>query len=517
MRPFPKILVMSFLTTLSLGSAFAQDETALQEERRMEIEKALFMAAGSQERVLKIGLVDCIAYALKNNSEIKIKRIEPKLKEKEIQIAKAAFEPTLSVDYTVHDNTETSTSTLYPGTSKTNDSDFSAALSGTLPTGTEYDIEFLTERYKSSVSTQTPNPYYSAEPKITITQPLFRDFGALVKGADIIIAQNNKQSSVENFKDTVMETITSTKTAYYNYLYYLENDTLLRISLERAQNLWSINKARYEKGLISSVDLLETEAALVAREKALLSAEANLRKAEDDLKLITNLVDDPEAWNAALELIDANLEFKEEKADLLESLKNAFRHRPDYHAQKIDLKNRDIKITTAKNALFPTLDLKGSFGLNGLGSDYQEAIEKIDADDKDWSVGLTFSLPWGGEDRAKFDQRKLEKAQALIALKRLEQHIILEVRDKVRAVDIQRRQLEASKLSKEKEQKNYEAQKERYAAGEVSTHDMLDYQERLAQAELDEIKALIDYQTALIRLDQSEGLTLVKNDVTLEE
>ena len=181
------------------------------------------------------------------------------------------------------------------------------------------------------------------------------------------------------------------------------------------------------------------------------------------------------------------------------------------------MKNRDIKIKVAKNALLPTVDLTGSFGLNGLGEDYQEALDNVNTDYKDWSVGIEVSVPWGGGDRAKYDQRKLEKAQALIDFKRLEQNIILEVRDKVREVDIQYRQVLACELSKDKEIQNYKAQRERYAAGQVSTHDMLDYQDKLAQAELDYIKALIDYNIALINFDKAEGLTLVKNNIILEE
>jgi len=501
----------------SLVSAVtAKDNAGIAEERAGEIEKAIFIAGGIQDKVLRIGLIDCIAYALKNNSEILIKRIEPKLKEDDVKIAKADFEPTFSVDYTLEENTKQSTSTLYPGTSKTKDTNINAGVSGKLITGTEYDLEILNERYKSSVSTQNPNPYYTTEPKITITQPLFRDFGIMVNKADIIVAQNNRLQSGASFKDTVMDTISKAKIAYYNYVFYLENYAIAKLSLERARHLLEINKARYQKGLISSVDLLETEAAAAQREKTVLTAEAQVKKAEDDLKLITNLVDDPEVWNAKIELIDKP-EFIVEEVELLQSLKDAFEHRPDYYSAKIDLKSRDIKIVTAKNALFPTVDLIGSFGLNGLGKDYQDALEKVESEYTDWSVGVKFSLPWGSGDRAKYDQRQLEKAQALLAFKRLEQNIILEIRDKVRLAKTQKQQIAVAKLSKEKEEQNYEAQKERYAAGQVSTHDMLDYQDKLSQAELDYVKALIDYNIALINLDKSQGITLAKNNIKLEE
>jgi outer membrane protein TolC len=45
---------------------------------------------------------------------------------------------------------------------------------------------------------------------------------------------------------------------------------------------------------------------------------------------------------------------------------------------------------------------------------------------------------------------------------------------------------------------------------------LLDYQNRLAASRLDYVKALIDYQIALIRLDQAEGVTLAKNNITME-
>jgi len=500
-----------------VSSATAKDKLGEAEESAREMEKALFMASGTQDRVLKIGLVDCMLYALKRNSEILVKRIEPKLKEDDVKIAKADFEPTFSADYTLHKNAKLSSSALSGANiSKSSDIDFNAAISGKLTTGTTYDVEFINERLKSNSSFQSINPSYTTEPKITITQPLFRDFGIIVNKADIIVAQNNRLQSGASFKDTVMDVISKAKIAYYNYIFYLENYAIAKLSLERAQHLLEINKARYQKGLISSVDLLETEAAVAQREKTVLTAEAQVKKAEDDLKLITNLVDDPEVWNAKVELIDKPA-FIVEEVDLLQSLKDAFEYRPDYYSAKIDLKSRNIKIVSAKNALLPTVDLAGSFGLNGLGKDYQDALKKVNSDYTDWSVGVKFSLPWGSGDRAKYDQRQLEKAQALLAFKRLEQNIILEIRDKVRLAKTQKQQVDVAKLSQEKEAQNYEAQKERYAAGQVSTHDMLDYQDKLSQAELDYVKALIDYNIALINLDKSQGVTLAKNNIKLEE
>jgi len=500
-----------------VSSAAAKDKLSETEERAREMERAVFMASGAEERVLKIGLVDCMLYTLKQNSEILVKRIDPKLKEDDVRIARADFEPVFSGGYSIEDNTVLASSTLQgANTFNSVDINFNAAASGKLITGTEYEIDFSNERYNSDSSYQVFNPYYTVIPKVTITQPLFKGFGILVNRADIIIAQNNKAQSEKSFKDTAINTISKTKTAYYNHIFSLESYFLDKLAFKRTIALSIINRARYKKGLMSSVDLLETEAAAAEKEKAVISSAAAVRKSEDELKLVTNLIDDPEAWNAKIELIDKP-EFEVEEVDLLTCLKNAFISRPDYQSAQIDLKNRDIKIQVAKNALLPTVDLTGSYSLNGLEKSYDKALQNANSNYRDWFAGVEISVPWGGGDRAKYDQRKLEKAQAILSFKRLEQNIMLEVRDKVREVGVQRRQVEVSRLSKEKETQNYIAQKERFAAGQVSTHDMLDYQDKLATAELDYAKALIDYNIALIDLDKSQGITLARNNIKLEE
>jgi len=516
MKRVAGLMLVVFFSCLAPAAIAAKKEADLA-ERQLEIERTLFLASANQNRVLRISLVDCVLYALKGNSEILVTRIDPRLRQEDIRIEEAAFAPTFNTDASLFDNTRQSTSSLTGGRlSKTRDGFLTPSLTGKLLTGTGYTAEFINQRSSSNSAIQTINPYYAAEPKITVTQPLFRDFGVYVNRASIAIARNNKLQSEKSFRDKVMDVVTRTKSAYYNYIFNLDSHAIAELSLQRVKDLLEINRARYNKGLLSSVDLLETESAVAEREKALLSSESSVKLAEDQLKLITNLVDDPELWNAGIELIDRP-EFKLQAPDLLQSLKNAFSYRPDYQSARIDLANRDILIKVAENQTLPTVDLVASFGLNGLGAEYSEALKNIGTEHKDWSIGLKFSVPFGGADQARKEQRNLEKAQALINFKRLEQDIMLDVRERFRQVQIQGRQAEVARLAKELEAQNYEAQEERYAAGQASTHDILDYQDRLAQAELDHIKALIDYNIALINLDQSEGLTLAKNDINLEE
>lgn len=463
-------------------------------------------------------MVDCITYALNNNLQIRIKRIEPKLREGDVKIARAEFAPVLSLNYILNDNTSLSVnSTLFsPPVSSSRTMDFKTGVSGNLLTGTKYNLEFINQKNKSNATYCIINPHYTAEPKITITQPLFKDFGIIVNQANIFIAGNNRQISNYALEETIMDIISKTKSTYYTYIYGKDNLSLTALSATRIADLWEINKARYEKGLISSQELLEIETAVAQCNKDLITAEGVLEEAEDNLKIITNLIDDPQLWDAKLELLD-NPEVKVvEDVDLAEALEQAFKFRPDYRSAKIDLENHNIRIKKARNNMLPTLDLVGSWELNGLGKKYKAAL-RTDTEYKDWSAGFKFSKSLGGAEKTEYEQRKQEMEQALLSFKQLEQKIIQEVRDRLRKLKIQIRQVEAVRLAKEKEIQNYKAQKERFYAGQINTHDMLEYQDQLSGAELDYVKALIDYNVAVIELHRVEGITLVKNNILLEE
>ncbi|MBU4200729.1 MAG: TolC family protein [Verrucomicrobia bacterium] len=501
------------LLALSAGVAPAGDINQLSSAG---FDKEAYIAGARTSMVLRIGRVDCMAYALKNNSEVKIKRIQPRLREDDVRIARSVFEPSLSVEAALTDTTELSPNLIY-GTniSLMRSGDLNAGVGGKLWTGTRYDLAVDTSRIKSSSPTQIINPAYGVEPQITLTQPLLRGAGITVNRAEIVITENNLQISTKNLQATVMDIITRTLVAYYDLYYARARYSIEADALERTRRLLTINQARHAKGLISSVNLLETETAVAERMKRVIAAEAAMKTAEDALKLVTNLVDDPALWNARVELLEEPV-LGLQRIDLVQCLERAFDNRPDYQSMKIALINRDVQIQVARNGLLPTVDVIGSFGLNGLGDTYGAAADNANMDYKDWLVGVRVTVPWGRGDRARYDKSKWEKIQAILELKRLEQDIIFAVRNRVRDVDIQYRQTEAAMLAADMETKNYDAQQERYAVGQVNTHDILDYQNRLASARLDYVKAMIDYQIALIRLDQAEGVTLANNNITLE-
>jgi len=501
------------IISLVLLSLFTYSVRALEvEERERAVKEALFVASVAQPKILKIGLVDCITYALKNNSEIMIRKIEPLISEQDIEIAKAEFNPTLTFDSSLEDDKTESASAL--AGSHTRTGKFNFAIDGKLPTGTEYDIDFLNKKYKSNSAYLSINPYHESEFAVSVTQPLFKDFGVFVNRADIIIANNNLEKLDQNLKKDLIDLISQVKEAYYSYVLYIEKYKTTEVSLQRAKDLLEIVQKRQAKGLASFIDLLEAKTGVAERQDLLLAAERATKDAEDKVKYITNLIDDPELWHAQIEPLDRP-EVKELSVDLIDSLKQAFEYRPDYEAAKIELKNQDIRILIKENSALPAVDLVGSFGLNGLDKDYDGALK---ADYKEWSTGLKVSWPWGSKGaKADYEKAYLTRKQLLISFERLQQRIILEVRDALRAVDTAREKITTAKKRLETETARYAAIEQRFREGLVSAHDMLEYQEDLSGAETSYIQSLIDYAQSWIELEKAIGVTLVKNNITLEE
>lgn len=482
-------------------------------------EKGDFIATANEERVLRIGLVDCITYIVQNNSSVKIKRLEPEIAEQDIRIARSGFLPVLELEYNLLDNTKPAASLLSGAdTIEIRNIDLNADMAGKFYTGTKYTVEFINNRLKSNSEFQTINPAYESQARITIVQPLFKGSGIVVNKADIILAVNKKNISINDLIAELMREITQVKDIYYQYLFSVENYRISRLSLKRARDLEGIIRERYKKGISSSVELLEAEAAVANREQAGIEAFSLREDTEDNLKLITNLVDNPELWNARIEPLDSP-EFQKIDLDLAKSLVTAFNNRPDYRSGRITLEDMDLQIKVAGNNLWPALDLVGSLGANGLGDSFSEDWDKlISGDYPEWSVGVRFSYPWlNAGNKAAYEKARMEKIQALINFKRLEQNVILDVRNKVRGVETNYRKLIASRRYKQVQQKNFSSQRKRFIAGEISTHDLLDYEEDLASAQVGYIRALVEYNIAIARLHEAEGVTLARNNVEFEE
>jgi hypothetical protein len=132
--------------------------------------------------------------------------------------------------------------------------------------------------------------------------------------------------------------------------------------------------------------------------------------------------------------------------------------------------------------------------------------------------------------KAEYTRRKLELWQARLHLKNLKQAILVQVPDVVRELDPDRlgvreavRQIEtdvkrvrATRAAHVLAEKKLDAEEKKLEVGISTNFQVLEFQEDLAVAESNEMKAIIDYNKSLINLDRAKGTVLATNNISLE-
>ena len=104
----------------------------------------------------------------------------------------------------------------------------------------------------------------------------------------------------------------------------------------------------------------------------------------------------------------------------------------------------------------------------------------------------------------------------MTGLSSLRQKITVEMRNKVRDVRTNLERIKATRKARELAVKKLEAEEKKYEVGMSTNHQVLEFQEDLAAAEANELKAVIDYNKSLISVEKSKGTILEKNEIKLD-
>jgi outer membrane protein TolC len=482
-----------------------------------------------QENTLSLSLEDCILKTMRNNLGLAVEVISPEIADVSVALAAEKFIPALNFNYSQQDQNSASYSFLDASqTVSTLQNDYSVQLAQALPTGGSLTLSLTGYKTDTNRSFQSINPRYGNTLRFNFSQPLLRDFGFKMSRREIIIARNNRDISEQNFGGVLEETIYSAKDAYWNLVYSLENLKVRRQSLQLARELLEKNRAEIEAGTLPPIEILTAQADVATRQADILEAEAMVKNNEDLLKTIMNLAaETPDSEAIRIVPTDSPTTIREDFS-LDKALLVAMEKRPDLQATRIDLKNQEFNVSYARNQLFPDLRLQASYWSPGVSGDqilYEggnaltgRVIGTIPGGSSDalkdafnfkyqnWSLGLTLSLPLNNIlSRALYAQAKLNQEQSVLELQNREQQVFLEIKTAVRSVQTNYERIEAYRAARELAQKKLEAEQEKFNVGLSTNYFILQYQRDLADAQIMELRALVDYNISLAHLDRVQG------------
>jgi outer membrane protein len=94
---------------------------------------------------------------------------------------------------------------------------------------------------------------------------------------------------------------------------------------------------------------------------------------------------------------------------------------------------------------------------------------------------------------------------------------MLDVRNVLRQLSTDLQRIEITQVSVEYERAKLADEEKRYAVGLATSHDVLEYQRDLAPAQVNHLRAVVDYNKSLVDLTRSTGTLLEHHGIKVDE
>lgn len=521
------LVAVRLVVALTLLTGFASIEGATRREATpsaasAERVKSLLAQAAISSEPLPLSLRASIALALERNYDILIEGYNPKIRAADVANEQAEFDPAVVAGYNVSAGKTRVDDVPTQFENRISHIEIfapSAGIEQRFQTGTRLALQFSHERIHSNQvgsSGRFIQPSNEFRTTLSISQPLLRNLGLDPNRTRIRVAQTNQEISEHVLKDRVIGVVLRVQQLYWDLVFRLQELEVRRLSLKLAQDLLDQTRIQVTVGTLPQLSILEAEAAVAAREEAVILAEDDVRTVEDRIKEALNLFERDRGRETALVPTDAPL-FVIEETDLTQALQAAYDHRPDYRQAKLEIESRSLNERFARNQVLPTLDLQGRIGFNGLERQADDAFNDFAGSDTVfYQVGLAFRYPLGNQGaKSRFTRARLEVEQSKALLQRLEERILVEVREAVRNIDTDIKRVSVTKGARELAQKKLEAEEKKLAVGLSTVREILRFQDDLSRAQSSEIRSLTDYNTSQANLERAKGTSLERLNISI--
>lgn len=483
---------------------------------------------------MNLTLEEAIAKALKNNLNVAVEMFTPELAGRNLDRAREAFLPSFKMTYGNNRNENPSYWWLSgSGTNIDRMANYAVSVVEAIPTGGSFSLSLQNYRSETNQAFQLINPRYGSTLQLDFTQPLLKNFGPKVARRQITQAQANVEIADSQLRNTMIETVYLVQEGYWNLVFAVESFKVKEKSLQLGKDLLAKNRKEVEFGQLAPLEILNAEAAVAQREADLIQAEFLITRSEEVLKSMLNLAAEGEAKKSRLVPTDRPAAAAEAKPSLDWALSAAREKRPDLAILRKTVETKELAMAVARNQMLPGLDLTLSYWSPGIsgdrllydGNDFfgGTVIGKVPGQATDalrdafkmlysnWNVGLTLTVPLSTfMTRAELTYARADLSQSQVRLQASEQQAELEISDAVRSIEANAKRAEAYRLARELAEKSLEAEVKKLAVGLSTNYFVLDFQEKLANAQSLELKSKIDYVLSVERLEKAAGINLDK-------
>jgi len=357
-----------------------------------------------------------------------------------------------------------------------------------------------------------PNPYYSGNVGIAVTQPLLQGAGWDYNRALIESARLGVKISNLNFKSTILTMILNVETTYFNLLYQREQYKVQADQLRQAEQLLQENTVRRQTGVLTDLDVMNAKAGVASAQNQLLLDQQQVYNSEDSL---LQLLGDRQFHTRVGPV--AFPDVGEPDVSFARSYKLAREQGPNLATAQATIDQFKLAALRAKRNTLPELNVNGGLGYNSFNS---TALSSITGqwNGYNWTAGVTVSVPWGlRANRAVYNAAVAQVRAQELTYDQADQQLVVSVRSAIRAVETSVQSARLSADNSRYAEKAYELTKAQFDAGLATSYLVLQAQNTLETARVSELQAKVGLLLAVSNLHFLEGSTLEQYHLHLPE
>jgi outer membrane protein TolC len=471
--------------------------------------------------VHQLTLDEAVRLALEQNLDVQVERLNPRIQDEGIALARSAFVPSFSTNLAYNSTDSPPDSFLSGAEGSVLKTDFFQTVADVrqlLPWGgASYALAWDGSRTTSTSIFSNFDPRLRSNLVFSFSQPLLRDFAVDSARTQLVISRRNREISDTDLRGTVVQTIRDVKNAYWDLKYTVANLEVQRQSLELARQTLKDNRTRVEVGTMAPIDIVEAEAEVARNEEAVIIAEASIKQAEDRLRALLFDPAMPDFWQLTLDPIEAPT-VGQVPIDIDAAVRTALDKRTDVRRTRQNLENVADSARYYRNQTLPQLNLQVDYNATGLGGTLLERGEGFpgdvigeqtrgfgdvlgdvfQGDYPAWSVGLLVSYPIGRSDaESNYARTRLQQTQTELQIKNQELRAATEVRVTGRQVQTNFKRIEATRAARVLAERRLEAEQKKFGVGMSTSFLVFQAQRDLATARANELRAILDYNKSL--------------------
>ena len=462
---------------------------------------------------LEISIEQCRAWTLENNLDLGVSLMDPEIAATSITEAEARFEALFVASGSLSD--------ADPGQAEVFRDQFvrpfnvAPGIQIPMRTGGTASIAVPLAR-RETFPGFPDDDRYATDLDFSISQPLLRHAGRWANTHRIRIAALDSQIVQAGTKLEVIRQIAAVDRAYW-LLDATRKILAVRIQqFQRAQEQFDQATARFEGGVGPKIEVVRAEAGQARRQESIIIAELDVKDSHRSLKRIINLPDADVDSAVTLVLTsqpDDRVFYELDEDELIEA---ALRERVELLELELKVAQDYSTIDFEENRKLPLFTLDYIYRIHGTGSSAGRSAESaVEGRAWGWELGLNVEVPLGNEAaEARVHRAILRRLQRLATRSAREQSVKQEVLEALDNLHATRRRILASDVTVGLEAQNYLAEQGQYQLGLRNSTEVLFAEERLADANVAYINAVLDYQIARIDLAFATGMLLGASRIT---